>query len=206
MRPRSPIFHGNVTADQGGFTISCAELNAYYKGEAGLADVTRTAEQSLPARRLQTGADADRSQEERGRHIERRANGSGDWAEFDAKTNMVMVGGDVVVTQGENMVRGTRLVIDMTSGESKIDTAPPKTAAQPAGGGWVTEAPEAGGAGAGTAGARARSFFPQQLKAEKPARGMPQRRLRRRPPPETPRRSTDGRRQDPLDQDRHRAD
>jgi lipopolysaccharide export system protein LptA len=87
----------------------------------------------------------------------------GDWAEFDAKANKVMLGGDVVATQGQNMVRGTRLVIDMTSGESKIDTAPAKAVAQPAGGGWAAEAPQADNATPESPGRASAVFFPQQL-------------------------------------------
>jgi lipopolysaccharide transport protein LptA/LPS export ABC transporter protein LptC len=165
------IFRGNVTADQGGFIINCAELNAYYKGEAGLADVTRTGGGA-------TGAQGKKAQTELTR-IEAKTNvfitssegrtASGDTAEFNAKTNVVTMGGDVVLAQGDNMVRGTRLLIDMTTGETKIDTAPPKTAAQPAGGGWVTEAPESG-VGAQNSGRASAVFFPQQLKAEKPAK------------------------------------
>ncbi len=51
---------------------------------------------------------------------------SGDSAEYNAKTSMITMGGDVVLTQGENMVRGSRLLIDMNSGETKIDTAAPR--------------------------------------------------------------------------------
>lgn len=162
------IFRGSVTADQGGFVINCAELHAYYKGEAGLADVTKTA----------GGAQGKKAQTELTR-IEAKKNvfisssegrtASGDSAEFNAKTNMITMGGDVVLAQGDNMVRGTRLLIDMTTGETKIDTAPPKTAAQPSGGGWVTEAPD-GGSVAQSNGRASAVFFPQQLKPDKPAK------------------------------------
>lgn len=163
-------FRGNVTADQGGVIINCAELNAYYKGEAGLADVTRTADTGAPGKKAQTELT----------RIEAKTNvfitssegrtASGDSAEFNAKTNVVTMGGDVVLAQGDSMVHGTRLLIDMTTGETKIDNAPPKTAAQPSGGGWVTEAPDAGTANAQNSGRASAVFFPQQLKGDKPAK------------------------------------
>lgn len=163
------IFRGNVKADQGGIIISSSELHAYYKGEAGLADVTAS-----PA----GGSQGKKGQTELTR-IEAKKNvlitssegrtASGDHAEFNAKTNMITMGGNVVLTQGENMVRGTRLLIDMNTGETKIDTAPPRTVAQPSGGGWVTEAPSGAGGAAPQNGGRASAvFFPQQLKQQVP--------------------------------------
>ena len=50
---------------------------------------------------------------------------TGDWADFDPKANMATLGGNVVLKQGKNVVRGTKLVIDMTTGESVIKTEAP---------------------------------------------------------------------------------
>lgn len=49
---------------------------------------------------------------------------SGDWAEVDVKTNLAKLGGNVVLTQGKNVVRGTKLLIDMTTGQATIKTEP----------------------------------------------------------------------------------
>lgn len=165
------IFRGNVTADQGGFIINCAELNAYYKGEAGLADVTRTAggAKGAPGKKAQTELTRIEAKKNVFISSSEGRTASGDSAEFNAKTNVVTMGGDVVLAQGDSMVRGTRLLIDVATGETRIDTAPPKTAAQPSGGGWVTEAPEGGG-GAQNSGRASAIFFPQQLKADNPAK------------------------------------
>jgi lipopolysaccharide transport protein LptA/LPS export ABC transporter protein LptC len=161
------VFEGSVNAVQGEFTISSSELHAFYKGGSGLAEVTSAGP------RPPEGQSKEKPPSELTR-IEAKKNvivtsrqgqtATGDWAEFDAKTRKVMVGGDVVVTQGQNMVRGTRLVIDMNSGESKIDTAPAKTASKPSGGGWTTEAPEPGSATPDSPGRASAVFFPQQLK------------------------------------------
>ena len=48
-------------------------------------------------------------------------NATGDWANYDVKANKVILGGDVILTQGKNVVRGTELTIDMVTGESVID-------------------------------------------------------------------------------------
>jgi lipopolysaccharide transport protein LptA/LPS export ABC transporter protein LptC len=168
------IFRGNVRADQGGFIINSAELHAFYKGEAGLADVTRTAsEDASQGKKPQTELTRIEAKKNVFITSSEGRTASGDTAEFNAKTNMITMGGDVVLTQGDNMVRGARLLIDMNTGETKIDTAPgkvdtgpDKTAAQPAGGGWVTEAPS-GAAPTESNGRASAVFFPQQLKAGK---------------------------------------
>src|SRR5262249_60541998 len=40
---------------------------------------------------------------------------------FDMKTNTVTLSGNVVVTQGQNVLRGERLIVDLTSGVSRVE-------------------------------------------------------------------------------------
>ena len=44
-----------------------------------------------------------------------------DWAIYDVPSHMVTVGGNVVLTQGKNVLKGDRLVIDLTTGESRFE-------------------------------------------------------------------------------------
>jgi len=46
---------------------------------------------------------------------------TGDSALFDMKTNTVTLQGNVVVSQGPNVMRGERLVVDLTTGVSRVD-------------------------------------------------------------------------------------
>ena len=46
---------------------------------------------------------------------------TGDSALFDMKSNTVTLQGNVVVSQGANVMRGERLVVDMTTGVSRVD-------------------------------------------------------------------------------------
>ena len=46
---------------------------------------------------------------------------TGDTGLFDMKSNTITLLGNVVVSQGGNVVRGERLVVDMTTGVSKVD-------------------------------------------------------------------------------------
>ena len=127
-------FHGDVRAKQGGFTVRTAKLVAHYTGGSGLFDPSSSS------------ADKKAAGGEAGAQLTRISalgkvlvsstgdqSATGDWAEFDVAANTVTLGGDVVLTQGKNIIRGTQLKIDMTTGNSVIDTAP-----EAAGAGWAS--------------------------------------------------------------------
>lgn len=160
-------FTGDVRAVQGGFSIRTSRLIAHYTGGASLLD---------PA-----GQDSETSGDSSGAQLTRISarekvlvsssggqSATGDWAEFDVAGNTVTLGGDVVITQGKNIVRGTRLKIDMTSGNSMIETAP-----EAAGAGWASTMQPKGGAakpvavpgGVAARGGRPSAvFYPTQFK------------------------------------------
>ena len=46
----------------------------------------------------------------------------GDNGVFDVKTNSVTLTGNVVVTQGTNVVRGDRMVVDLDTGVSRVES------------------------------------------------------------------------------------
>ena len=48
-------------------------------------------------------------------------NATGDAATFNMRENTVTLVGNVVVTRGADILRGQRLVVDLTSGVSKMD-------------------------------------------------------------------------------------
>lgn len=114
---KTALFTGNVVTVQGNFTIQSAEMTAYYTGRAGLgaSDDKAKSGASLTHIRakksvLVVSKDGQKA--------------TGDWAEVDVKTNMATLGGTVVLTQGKNIVRGTKLLIDMTTGQATIKTEP----------------------------------------------------------------------------------
>jgi len=117
-RAKRAVFKGEVRVVQGDFVVRTSELRTFYAGSAGLAE-----EQASPAQKQ--AAQINRI-EARGKVIVTSKNGqnaTGDWADYDVKKNLVVLGGDVILTQGKNVVRGTKLTIDMVSGESIIDSA-----------------------------------------------------------------------------------
>lgn len=166
------VFNGNVRAKQDQFTMTSKKLIARYKGSAGLKRIGATGQQNQKNKAKSQSTEIV-SIEAKSKVIvtsTRDHTATGDWAKFDTKANKVTMGGNVVLAQGENLVRGTRLVIDMTTGKTKIDTAPPQTVAQPGGGGWTTVSPDDENLISG--GGRASAvFFPRQLKDETKAAG-----------------------------------
>ena len=91
-------------------------------------------------------------------------NATGDWADFNVKENQVVLGGDVILTQDKNVVRGSKLTIDMLTGESVIHTDP--------GAAWSATAAPANNKGAlyhaaGHGEASERNFLPSREKGRR---------------------------------------
>ncbi len=118
-RSKQAVFKSDVHAVQGDFVVRTSELRAFYTGAAGLAEESTPGEKKPPAEITRIEA--------RGKVIVTSKNGqnaTGDWADFNVKENRVVLGGDVVLTQEKNVVRGSKLTIDMVTGESVIHTDP----------------------------------------------------------------------------------
>lgn len=128
-RAKQAVFRGDVRVVQGDFVVRTSEMRTFYTGSAGLA------EQAPAPGEQKTAAQINRI-EARGKVIVTSKNGqtaTGDWANYDVKGNQVVLGGDVVLTQGKNVVRGTKLTIDMVTGQSIIDSSVPSKGGNDAG-------------------------------------------------------------------------
>lgn len=118
---KQAVFTGDVRALQGGFQLLAAELTASYTGAAGLGA-------QAPGQKADSHAAAKLTRIKAKKNVQIASKegqkATGDWADYDTKANTVTLGGDVIMTQGKNVVRGTKLVIDMTTGESVINAEP----------------------------------------------------------------------------------
>ena len=117
---RMAVFKGGVVARQGTFVVRAAELTARYTGQSGLglaqgqAPVAGTPGQGTQLTKI----------EARQKVVINSSDGrtaTGDWADFDVRGNTAVVGGKVVVSEGQSVVEGTRLLIDMTTGQSRFE-------------------------------------------------------------------------------------
>jgi lipopolysaccharide export system protein LptA len=109
-------FTGDVFVLQGDTEMRCKVLVVSYEAETG----TRT------ANAVASGPGGDRQIrliEAKGEVVvvQQDQRATGDTATFNMRENTVTLVGNVVVTRGSNVLRGQRLVVDLTSGVSKMD-------------------------------------------------------------------------------------
>ncbi|HUU66846.1 MAG TPA: LptA/OstA family protein [Methyloceanibacter sp.] len=124
-------FKGNVKAVQGTTTLRATELDVHYVGGAEKLTGQKPAE-AVPAAG-QTAAPAAKAAGPEAQINKIEARGSvvitskddqtttSDWALYDVPSQIVTVGGNVVLSQGPNVLKGERLIIDLKSGESRFE-------------------------------------------------------------------------------------
>jgi lipopolysaccharide export system protein LptA len=126
-KQKEATFSGNVHVMQGDTNLRCQSLVVFYEGgpgDAGKAPATKgpamTAAKPGPG-----GEQRIKRLEARGGVVvtQKRETATGNIGIFDMKTNTVTLSGNVVMTQGKNVLRGDRLVVDLTSGVSRVESA-----------------------------------------------------------------------------------
>ncbi|MDX2263640.1 MAG: LptA/OstA family protein [Hyphomicrobiales bacterium] len=104
------IFRENVSATQGDFNIRAKELRVTYASAASGAATGAAAQGAGDVRYIEAkGKVLVKSKEQ---------DASSDSAVFDVKAQTVTLIDNVVVTQGKNIIKGDRLVIDVPTGRS----------------------------------------------------------------------------------------
>jgi lipopolysaccharide export system protein LptA len=117
-------FSGNVHVFQGDTEMTSKVLVVFYvdQSKPGPAPATtmKTAQPGAPAgsgeqqiRRIEATGDVRVTQKDQ--------TAAGDTGTFDMQSNTVTLSGNVVVTHGKDVVKGQRLVTDLTTGVSRID-------------------------------------------------------------------------------------
>jgi len=123
-------FSGNVKAVQGTTTLRARELDVHYVGGGDKltgqkGETVPVANQAAKPGAQGAGGSAQISKiEARGDVVitsEDNQTTTSDWALYDVPAQLVTVGGNVVLTQGQNVLKGDRLVIDLKTGESRFE-------------------------------------------------------------------------------------
>jgi lipopolysaccharide export system protein LptA len=117
-------FSGNVKVTQGDTGLRCKSLQVFYEQEgdtAGQAEPVKTMQQAPPG---PGGQQKIKRLEARGGVVvtQKEQTATGDLGVFDMKTNTVTLTGNVMMTQGQNVLRGDKLVVDLTSGVSRVES------------------------------------------------------------------------------------
>lgn len=103
------IFTGEVVAGQGTLRLTADRVEVLYD-ENNESDSETGAIKNMMARGsvfLSNGAET----------------AQGEWAEYDVSTGMVRMGGAVILTQGANAIKGEKLVINLDSGQAKMEAS-----------------------------------------------------------------------------------
>jgi lipopolysaccharide export system protein LptA len=131
------IFSGNVHVVQGESTLNCKILVVFYEdsSDAPATPKGKQAKGGQPKGGQPKGEHPSSNQQikrleakggvvitQKDQATQKDQTATGDNGVFDMKTNTAILTGNVVVTQGENVIRGEKLFIDMSTGVSRVDS------------------------------------------------------------------------------------
>lgn len=131
-KDQAAVFTGNVQVVQGDSTLRSKELTIFYYGDQDRRPAAKPGD-AAPKQGATSGP-AGTPAAPQGRDIRRlEAKGSvvvtskdqratGEQGVFDMPTNTVTLTGGVVVSQGENVIRGDKLHVDLTTQRSRIES------------------------------------------------------------------------------------
>jgi lipopolysaccharide export system protein LptA len=135
-KKKEATFSGNVKVIQGDTTMTSKTLVVFYESSGASAAAapaaTPASAKAAPAKGAPIpaaapgpgGASSIKRLEARGNVVVTQKDQvvTGETAVFDTKTNLVTMLGGVVLTQGKNVLRGDRLMVDMTTGVSRVES------------------------------------------------------------------------------------
>lgn len=121
-KQKQATFSGDVRVKQGDTGLRCKSLVVFYEQDGETAQ-TKTLQAATPGpggeqriKRLEAHGGVIVTQKEQ--------TATGDLGIFDMKANTVtLTGNPVVMTQGQNVLRGEKLVVDLTSGVSRVESS-----------------------------------------------------------------------------------
>jgi lipopolysaccharide export system protein LptA len=116
-------FSGDVHVKQGDTDMRCKSLVVFYE-----QDDAKTAGAGKPMQQANAGPGGNqkiKKLEARGGVIvtQKEQTATGELGIFDMPSNTVTLTGNVIMTQGKNVLRGDKLIVDLTSGVSRVESA-----------------------------------------------------------------------------------
>ena len=110
-------FSGNVHVMQGDTNLRSKSLVVFYDNDSPMKTAQPGPGGQQSIRRLEAKGGVVVTQKDQ--------TATGDNASFDMRTNTVTLLGNVLVTQGQNVLRGDRLIVDLNSGISRVESGKP---------------------------------------------------------------------------------
>jgi lipopolysaccharide export system protein LptA len=130
-KKKEATFSGNVKVVQGDTTMTSKILVVFYESNSNSSPTPAANSKAAPkAAPMQAatpgpeGASSIKRLEAKGNVVVTQKDQvvTGETAVFDTKTNLITMLGGVVLTQGKNVLRGDRLLVDMTTGVSRVES------------------------------------------------------------------------------------
>jgi lipopolysaccharide export system protein LptA len=129
-KKKEATFSGNVKVVQGDTTMTSKSLVAFYDSGPAQASPPPAAPKGSKSGPMQSatpgpgGSSSIRRLEARGLVVVTQKDQvvSGETAVFDTRANLITMMGGVVLTQCNNVMRGDRLKVDMTTGVSRVES------------------------------------------------------------------------------------
>jgi lipopolysaccharide export system protein LptA len=133
-KAKEATFAGNVKVVQGDTTMTSKSLVVFYDQSPGPEQPPpqpkQKAAKAAPGTPMQSatpgpsGSSSIKRLEARGSVVVKQKDQvvTGDKAVFDTKANLITMSGGVVLTQCQNVLRGDRLMVDMTTGVSRVES------------------------------------------------------------------------------------
>jgi lipopolysaccharide export system protein LptA len=119
-------FAGNVQVVQGDTTMKCQKLVVFYGQEVGIAPSAAAAPDAKSAGpTMPKSAQNIRRIEARGgvTVVTKDQNASGDLGVYDLVSKTITLTGNVVVSQGQNVIHGERVVVDTVTGNARVESS-----------------------------------------------------------------------------------
>jgi lipopolysaccharide export system protein LptA len=141
-KSKTATFSGNVQVVQGDTTMRCRSLVVFYGQEVGIGEAGGEANTGTAAKSQlggTKGAQNIRRIEARGSVtvLTKDQSASGDLGIYDLKTKTITLSGNVVVSQGQNVIHGERVVVDTETGNARVESGSSGAGASAGSGGRV---------------------------------------------------------------------
>jgi len=120
------VFTGNVDAVQGDMRLKADQLRVHYRQEGNNAQAARPARTPAPSDPATMNSSIDRIEAFGNVFVSSSTEtGQGDQGVYDvARRTIVLEGKQVVLTRGQNVLRGSRMVMNLDTVNSTMEAAP----------------------------------------------------------------------------------
>lgn len=124
------IFTGNVFVQQGDTTMRSPVLRVYYEGDAKSKKPSKHGKASAKPAKSGKVSKTETNVQQKIKRIEalggvivtsKDQKATGDRADFEMKKNIVILTGNVVVTQGKNVMTGAKLIVDLNTSRAHME-------------------------------------------------------------------------------------